>query len=50
MDRFKKKLQELVQTVNFDGLRCILKGDPSVREIKEALKRENEIQNGKKTT
>ena len=31
--RIKDKIKEMVRTANFDGLRCTIKGDPSMREI-----------------
>ena len=45
MKKLKKAIKEMVFTVNFDGLRCIIKGDPSIREIMGALKRENALKN-----
>lgn len=43
MKPFLRIFMELLTTVNFDGLRCTIKGDPSIREITEALKRQCEI-------
>lgn len=34
---------EMLTTVNFDGLRCAIKGDPSIRDMMDALKRQKEI-------
>lgn len=45
MKKLKEKIIEMQSTVNFDGLRCIIKGDPSMREIMSALKRQKEIDN-----
>ena len=39
------KLKEMLTTVNFDGLRCTIKGDPSIREMMGAFKRQKEIDN-----
>lgn len=47
MKKLKELLKEMVSTVNFDGLRCTIKGDPSIREIMGALKRQKEIDSGK---
>lgn len=43
MKRFWHIFKELLTTVNFDGLRCTIKCDPSMREIIGALNRQNEI-------
>ena len=43
MKKFWRLLRESLKTINFDGLRCTIKGDPSIREIIGALKRQNEI-------
>ena len=43
MKRFWHRFKVLLTTVNFDGLRCAIKGDPSTREIMDALKRQSEI-------
>ena len=47
MKKLWNKLKEALRTVNFDGLRCTIKGDPSIREIMGALKRQKEIDGGK---
>ena len=47
MKKLWGKFKEALYTVNFDGLRCIIKGDPSIREIMGALKRQKEIDNSK---
>ena len=39
------KLKEMLTTVNFDGIRCTIKGDPSIREMMGAFKRQEEIDN-----
>ena len=41
----RKLLQEFIKSTNWDGVRCIIKGDPSIREIMGALKRQNELDN-----
>lgn len=43
MKHIKQMLINMTNTVNFDGLRCMIKGDCSTREIIGALKREQEI-------
>ena len=43
MNNIKVKWSELVNDINWDGLRCTIKGDPSFTEIMEALKRQKEI-------
>lgn len=43
MKKLKEKIREMLSITNFDGLRCTIKGDPSMREIKGALKRQKEI-------
>ncbi len=48
MKNLKEKIIELISTANFDGLRCTIKGDPSMREIVDALKRQKEIDNSLK--
>lgn len=48
MKKLKEILKETVNTVNFDGLRCTVKGDPSIRELMGAFKRQKEIDGGKK--
>lgn len=45
MKKLWNKFKEALWTVNFDGLRCTIKGDPSIREIMGALKRQKEIDN-----
>lgn len=47
MKKLWNKLKEALRTVNFDGLRCTMKGDPSIREIMGALKRQEEIENNR---
>ena len=44
MKRFWHIFKEVLTTVNFDALRCTIKGDPSIREINGALKRQSEIE------
>lgn len=44
MKKLWEKFKETLRTVNFDGLRCTMKGDPSIREIVGALKRQEEIE------
>ncbi|MBR2403797.1 MAG: hypothetical protein IKB01_13740 [Lachnospiraceae bacterium] len=41
--KIKEALQEFINNTNWDGIRCIIKGDPSIREIMGALKRQKEI-------
>lgn len=48
MKKIKEKIIGIISTVNFDGLRCAIKGDPSMREIVGALKRQKEIDNSLK--
>ena len=43
--KIKTLLKELINNTNWDGVRCIIKGDPSIREIMDALKRQNELDN-----
>lgn len=45
MKKRKAILQDVIKTTNWDGLRCAIKGDPGVREIMTALKRQKEIDN-----
>jgi len=45
MKKLWSKFKEALYTINFDGLRCTIKGDPSIREIMGALKRQKEIDN-----
>ena len=47
MNKVQAALQNFIKTTNWDGIRCIIKGDPSVREIMEALKRQKEIDSAK---
>lgn len=47
MSKIKEVFQDLVKTTNWDGIRCMIKGDPSIREIMGALKRQKEIDNNK---
>ena len=48
MNTFKKKIKAMAETINFDGLRCFFKGDPSIREILGALNRQKEIDQSRK--
>ena len=43
MKKLKAIISDFLGIFNFDGLRCTLKGDPSMREIMGALKRQKEI-------
>ena len=43
MKKIWRLFRELPATVNFDALRCTIKGDPSTREIIGALKRQKEL-------
>ena len=43
MKTLETKIRAVVDTINFDGLRCTMKGDPSIRDIKEALARQKEM-------
>ena len=43
--KIKTLLKELINNTNWDGVRCIIKGDPSIREIMGALKRQKELDN-----
>ena len=45
MKKLWSKFKEALYTINFDGLRCTIKGDPRSREIMGALKRKKEIDN-----
>ena len=47
MKKLKAKLQDIIKTTNWDGLRCVMKGNPSGREIMTALKRQKEIDRDK---
>ena len=47
MKKVQVALQNFIKTTNWDGIRCIIKGDPSVRESMEALKRQKEIDRDK---
>lgn len=47
MSNIKEAFQNFVKTTNWDGIRCIIKGDPSIREIMGALKRQREIESNK---
>lgn len=49
MKKLKNLFKELLTTVNFDGFRCTIKSDPSIREIIGALKRQNEIDQATRT-
>lgn len=50
MKKLWNKVKEGWRTVNFDGLRCVMKGDPSIQEIMGALKRQKEIDQEKTDT
>jgi hypothetical protein len=39
----KAKLLGIIKLINWDGIRCFIKGDPSIRDIMTALKRQKEI-------
>ncbi|MBQ7816521.1 MAG: hypothetical protein IJ339_04080 [Oscillospiraceae bacterium] len=41
-------VKENIKTINFDGICCFAKGDPSMAEIICALKRQQEIDNAEK--
>ena len=43
--KIKTLLKEFIKSTNWDGVRCIIKGDPSIREIMGALKRQKELDN-----
>ena len=43
MKKLWKLFKEMMTEVNFDGLRCTIKGDPSIREMMGALKRQKEM-------
>ena len=45
MKKLLNKVKRSLCTINFDGLRCTIKGDPSIREIMGAFKRQKEIDN-----
>ena len=45
MKKFWSKLKKNMQVINFDGLRCTIKGDPSIREMIDAFKKQKEIDN-----
>jgi hypothetical protein len=47
MKKLKAKLQTMIRTTNWDGIRCVVKGDPSITDIMTALKRQKEIDNRK---
>ena len=47
MNTIKKTFQSFIKTANWDGIRCIMKSDPSIREIMGALKRQKEIDKDK---
>ena len=44
MSKIKEVFQNFIKTTNWDGIRCMIKGDPSIREIIGALKRQKEIE------
>jgi len=43
MKERKAKLLGIIKVINWDGIRCFIKGDPSIRDIMTALKRQKEI-------
>ena len=43
--KIKTLLQKFIKNTNWDGIRCTIKGDPSIREIMSALKRQKELDN-----
>ena len=43
--KIKALLKEFINNTNWDGVRCMIKGDPSFREIMGALKRQKELDN-----
>ena len=47
MKKVQVALQNFIKTTNWDGIRCIIKRDPSIREIMEALKQQKEIDRAK---
>ena len=47
MNKLLLVLQDFIKTANWDGIRCNIKGDPSIREIMGALQRQKEIDKGK---
>jgi len=47
MSKIKNVFKNFIKTVNWDGIRCTIKGDPSIREIMNALKRQKEIDKDK---
>lgn len=47
MNKAKSALQTIIKTTNWDGIRCTIKCDPSIRDIMDALKRQKEIESNK---
>ena len=47
MSKIKEAFQNFIKTTNWDGVRCMIKGDPSIREIMCALKSQKEIDKDK---
>ena len=47
MSKIKEVFQNYIRKTNWEGVRCIIKGDPSIREIMDALKRQKEIDKDK---
>ena len=43
MNKIKATFQNFIKTRNWNGIYCIIKGDPSISEIIDALKRQKEI-------
>lgn len=43
MKKLKELVREMQQTVNFDGVRCMVKVECSVREMMDAFKRQQVI-------
>ena len=41
--KLKEFWKEFVEATNWDGLRCNIKRDPSIREIMGALERQKEL-------
>ena len=46
--KIKEFWKDFVENINWDGLRCNIKGDPSFREIMGAFDRQKEIDKRKK--
>lgn len=43
MNKVHIYLQKLLKDTNWDGIRCVVKAYPSMRDIKDALKMQKEI-------